>query len=213
VVIAAVAAVAGITLLAGVQLGEAAGTASRRLTVKLEPVAESGVSGRVRFESRDGISLATVSVNGVSESGYLVTLRRGSCLAYGALPETPLGIVKPGEKARTAVETPLVDLRTGDWVAAVHDAANLSLVADPSRAVACGILKPLPGVGTSDLAVTGPPATGIGEAARRAGGEATAVLLAVLGLASLTCGFISRQSRRVAPVDRAVIAAGGGMGR
>lgn len=167
-------------------------------TIRLKERNRSGVTGRATLEAAGEAVWVRITVKG-PDRDYLPYLRSGTCTDVRQAVAIPLSLARPGAPGATAIDLPLDELRSGDYVIDVHDAASdADTLFDPGSSVACGI------VGTTASATAGsaeggvqPPITGVGPI--ESGWDWTMVAAAGLGLVSFVLAVAGlREQRREA---------------
>jgi hypothetical protein len=110
------------------------------ITVPLEPLNDSGVTGAVTVAAEDGTSVVTVQIF-ADEAQYPAHIHVGTCEPYEANPTFPLSDADPAEDTTTTVEIPYDKLVDNGWVVIVHiPSDDLNVLLDKSSAIACGEL-------------------------------------------------------------------------
>jgi hypothetical protein len=110
------------------------------ITVPLEPLNDSGVTGAVTVKAEDGTSVVTIQIF-ADEAQYPAHVHVGTCEPYEANPTFPLTDADPAEDTTTTVEIPYDKLVDNGWVVIVHiPSDDLNVLLDKSSAIACGEL-------------------------------------------------------------------------
>jgi hypothetical protein len=169
----------------------------------------SGVSGKATLDAADGAVWVKIQVRGAKRD-YLPYLHRGTCDAYRETPAIPLSLVAPGHTSETAIDLPLEELDSGDYVIDLHAAdGDIASLLDPATSVACGVIGAKTAATPTGEAAgsTHPPSTGVGPLESGHGRLLTlmgALCLSSLILACLGAGV--RQRPQHVPVVIDVVA-------
>jgi hypothetical protein len=171
------------------------------ITVPLQPLNDSGVTGSATLRADDGTTVVTLSLF-APDGTYPAHIHVGTCAPFEANPTFPLADGDPSTATTTVVGVPFDQLVDNNWVIIVHTPSDdLNVLLDPKSAIACGeITTEAANTDTDTTGTETTPASGVGTTFAAATNRLTIWMLS--GAATLFAFLAFRVRRTPVPARR-----------